>query len=145
MKSRAIIYIVACLIAFSGIISGHVLCFSSDEHMHIEATFNGVDCGHFLPSSLQTNSRHYLTQDTPFPAAACYACIDIPLEFSHYLLQQNSYNTYSHNEKAAIPIAALLFSSFPLIPQGLHPDHGLKLPIKSYCPLNQILSSSLRI
>jgi hypothetical protein len=145
MKNRTITYIVSCLIAFSGTFNSYVLCFGADEHMHIEATFNGVDCGHFAPSPLQTNIRQHLTDDAPFATTSCYACTDIPLASLQHLLQQNRDNTYSQNEKTAITITAIAFSSLPFILQGLHPARGLMLPIQCYCTLSQILSSPLRI
>ena len=147
MKNRCIICLIACLITFSGGFNSGVLCFGSDGHMHIESTFNGVDCGHYLPSPLQANSRYYLTQDIPFTAAPCYACTDIPLASPSHLLHQNSYNNNAHLEKTAITLAGLFlpFSFFPFLPHGLHPYRLLNVPLESQYTLNQILSSCLRI
>jgi hypothetical protein len=135
----------ALLLSFSGSGHGLVLCWGHDGHMHIEVTFNGIECGHLPLSPVQTNSRHYLTAASPSPTAPCYACTDIPIAFPRHLLKQNSYSTSSHNGKTAITTAAPPSASHPLIPQSLHPDGRLKIPIKSHATLNQILSSFLRI
>jgi len=146
-KKTVLIYIITLLLSFSGSISNYVLCFGSDGHMHIETTFNGFDCGHYLSSPLQANSRSYLTQDIPFTTSPCYACTDIPLASPSYLLQQNSYNKNAHLEKKAITMAGLFlpWSFFPCLPHGLQPYRLLNVPLKSHYTLNQILSSCLRI
>ena len=146
-KKTVVISIMTVLLSFSGSISNYVLCFGSDGHMHIETTFNGFDCGHYLSSPLQAGSRSYLTQDIPCATAPCYACTDIPLASPSYLLQQNSYNKNAHLEKKAITVAGLFFpfSFFPCLPHGLQPYRLLNVPLKSHDTLNQILSSCLRI
>jgi len=146
-KKTVVISIMTVLLSFSGSISNYVLCFGSDGHMHIETTFNGFDCGHYLSSPLQAGSRSYLTQDIPLTTAPCYACTDIPLASPSYLLQQNSYSNNAHPEKKAITVAGLFlpFSFFPCLPHGLQPYRLLNVPLKSHDTLNQILSSCLRI
>ena len=147
VTKTVLIYIITLLLSFSGSISNYVLCFGSDGHMHIETTFNGFDCGHYLSSPLQANSRSYLKQDIPFTTSPCYACTDIPLASPSYLLHQNSYNSNAHLEKTAITSAGLFlpFSFFPFLPHGLHPYRLLNVPLESQYTLNQILSSCLRI
>jgi hypothetical protein len=146
-KKTVVISIMTVLLSFSGSISNYVLCFGSDGHMHIETTFNGFDCGHYLSSPLQADSRSYLAQDIPFATAPCYACTDIPLASLSYLLQQNSYSNNAHPEKKAITVVGLFlpFSFFPCLPHGLQPYRLLNVPLKSHDTLNQILSSCLRI
>lgn len=133
------------LLSFSGSGHGFVLCWIHDSHMHIEVTFNGVDCGHFPISPVNTNICHYLIANSPLSTAPCYSCTDIPLAFPHHLLKQHSYTTYPHNEKTAITTAALASVAFQLTPPELLPTGHIKVPTKSHCTLSQILSSSLRI
>src|SRR5512139_881460 len=115
---KSIVSVFAFLLLLSASGSGHglVLCWGHDSHMHMEVTFNGVNCGHLLLSSATVNSRQHLT-GASFAAAPCYSCTDIPLSFPRYLLKQYRYSTYPHNEKTAITIGALPVSYSPRIPQ----------------------------
>ena len=143
---RAILYMVIFLITLAGSMSGGVLCFGSNHHIHIEVTFNGVDCGHFPLAALETTDGQVLTAESPLPPSPCYACTDIPLALPDYLrLQQSGFNAYSHNQNATQAMAVLPFFSFQFFPRGFHPDHLLKLPPTSYSSLSRILGSTLRI
>jgi hypothetical protein len=139
------IFAFALLICAS--VSGHgfVLCWGHDDHMHIEATFNGVDCGHFPFQSVKENHNQYLTMDALFSAAPCYSCTDIPLSFPHYLSEKNVYTKYPDNEKKPITIAALPFPSFQFTLQGFRPDGLLNVPLQTPGTISQILSNTLRL
>jgi hypothetical protein len=144
MKNRCIICIVACLITFSGGINSVVLCFGADCHMHIESTFNGVDCGHRALLPVTENGLQHLTSDSPVSTAPCYSCTDIPLAFPRYLFGQSSYARYPDNHKTAIMLVLPSAASQHSL-QGMPPDSGLKAPIRSHRTLSDLLSISLRI
>ncbi len=144
MQNSCIICIVACLITFSGGINSGVLCFGSDGHMHIESTFNGVDCGHHALSPVKANDLQHLTVDSLVSSAPCYSCTDIPLAFPRYLFEQSSYARYPDNNKTA-SILVLPSASSQHSLQGMLPDSRLKVPIRSHRTLSDILSISLRM
>jgi hypothetical protein len=145
MKNRCIICIIACLITFSGGFNSGVLCFGSDGHMHIESTFNGVDCGHHALSPVKENDLQHLTVDSPVSTAPGYSCTDIPLASPRYLFEHNSYARYPDSQKTAISIAVLPSASSQHSLQGMLPDSRLKAPIRSHRTLSDLLSISLRI
>lgn len=144
---KAIVRVLAfsLLLSFSGSGHGFVLCWGHDSHMHIEVTFNGVDCGHppALPRAVKSNP--YLKADASFSPAPCYSCTDIPLAFIHYVLKQHTYTHSPHNDKTAGAITALPVSHSTLIPHGLCPAQGPMVQLNSCSALNQIVSTALRI
>jgi len=144
-KSIVSLFTLFLLLSFSGSVHGFVLCYGPEDHMHIETTFNGVDCGHFPPSPLQANGSQYLATESPFSATPCYACTDIPLASPHYLLQNKSVNSNAHNRRILSTMADLAFPSFSLLFHRMPADQSASPPTNSYCPLTQSLSSVLRI
>jgi hypothetical protein len=144
-KSIVSLFTFLLLLSASGSGNGLVLCWGHDSHMHIEVTFNGVDCGHFPLAPVKADNHQYRSMDDLLSTAPCYSCTDVPLAFPHHSLKQNGYSTNAHNGKTAITTLTLPPSSFPLIPHTLYPDGHLKVPMKGHAALSQILSSSLRI
>jgi hypothetical protein len=136
---------VSLLIAFSGSGQGFILCWGHDGHMHLEATFNGVDCGHFAWLPLTAGNREHLTKNAPYSTAPCYCCTDIPLAFPFSSLHQNLRNATAHREKTAISMVTLPSSSFLLIHQSMQGDRLPKVRLKDHYTLGRILSASLRI
>jgi hypothetical protein len=144
-KSMASVFTLFLLLSFAGSGHGLVLCLGHDRHMHIEATFNGIDCGHFTPSTVKEDGHLYVTADSPFSTAPCYCCTDIPLSFPRYSFNQNGYRSNALNGKTAISTATIPSSSFLLSHRSVHPDGHLSVPIPDCGTLSQILSTSLRI
>jgi len=144
-KSIASLLTMLLLLSFSGSMHGFVLCCGPDDHMHIETTFNGVDCGHFPPSPLQAVGNHYLAADSPFSATPCFACTDIPLASPHYLLQKKSVNISAHNKKIISTAADLASPCCSITFHTMTAEHAASPPANNHSTFNRILSSVLRI
>lgn len=144
-KSIVIILTVSLLISFLAGSHGLVLCCGPDDHMQIEATFNGIDCGHFPPSPVQEGTSHYLSTAFPFAATPCFACTDIPLGSPHYLLQKKNVTSITHNKKMLSTAAALLCAMHSLPPHAQVTGHPSLLADHHHHTISHLLSTVLRI
>jgi hypothetical protein len=144
-KSMASMFACVVLLCASGSGYGFVLCWGHDDHMHIETTFNGVDCGHVILSPVKTNNPQYLTKHSPLSTSPCYGCTDLPLSFPRYSASHNSFSAGVRNGKTATNMATLPIASFLLVPQTLHPNGQLMVSMTGHAVPNRIVSISLRI
>lgn len=144
-KSIAGVFTVFLLLSFLGAVRGFVFCCGPGDHMHVETTFNGVNCGHFPRSPVRDDVSQYRTTDTRFPATPCFACTDIPLSSPHYLVHKKSFNGKTYAKKLSTAAADLAFPSHALTrltPIACRPPAPA---VNSHGAPRQILSSILRI
>jgi hypothetical protein len=144
-KTMASMFACLLLLCASGSGRGFVLCWGHDDHMHIETTFNGVDCGHVILSPVKANDPQYLTTRPPLSTSPCYCCTDLPLSFPGYSASHNSFSAGVRNGKTAVNMATLPTASFLLVPQTLHPNGQLMASMTGHAVLSRIVSISLRI